>query len=437
MADPLSIAASIAGIITLVDIVFTRLVKYSKTASNAANEAKAWAAEVNSVGGVLDSLSRLTRALEDEPFDTTLRMHHIDGCYRVLFDINKLLKTAEKDLESTSHFTALQRKLKWPLSIDRIKDLMSELSRHKASIVMAISADSLDGILRCLALGASLQTSASEILTEIKDTKRITVRIHEDSERRRICDFFLKVNPQQRYETSLGLRHPLTGLWLLRLPAFQLWMDTAGSKLWLTGIPGAGKTVIAGSIIEAALAKGSARVAVAFFFCDYKDDETHLPVNILGALASQLARQNDDAYAVLARYYQGLQAERQLPRNPNVDGLQKALSEMLGHFDRVYLAVDGLDECGGHVDEVVAAIASWAQGQDRLSIALLSRNETNIQAYLQDGYEKVEIAAHSEDVAVYVTAQIEELIRAGSLRLHDPLLKEEIVHGLTEGAAGM
>lgn len=437
MADPFSIAASIAGIIALADIVFTRLVKYSKTASNASDEAKAWAAEINSVGGALNSLSRLTRALEDEPFDTTLRMHHIDGCYRVLFDINKLLKKAEEDLESPSHFTALQRKLKWPLSIDRIKDLMSELARHKASITMAISADSLDGILRCLALGASLQTSTSEILAEIKDTKRITVRIHEDSERRQICDFFLKVNPQQRYETSLSLRHPLTGLWLLRLPAFQAWIDTAGSKLWLTGIPGAGKTVLAGSIIEAALAKGSAKVAVAFFFCDYKDGETHLPVNLLGALASQLARQNDEAYAVLAKYYHELRGERRLPRNPTVDGLQNALSEMLEKYDRTYVIVDGLDECDRHVDEVVAAFASWAKDNDRLSIALLSRNEANIRAHLEDDYEKIEIAAHSEDVIEYVTAQLEERIRRGKLRLHDPLLKEEIVHRLTEGARGM
>jgi len=49
MADPLSISARIAGIIALVDMVFVRLVKYSKSAINATDEAKAWAAKVNSM----------------------------------------------------------------------------------------------------------------------------------------------------------------------------------------------------------------------------------------------------------------------------------------------------------------------------------------------------------------------------------------------------
>ncbi|SPQ25071.1 49d5e856-6af8-4c3d-888f-33f6dff254c4 [Thermothielavioides terrestris] len=419
MADPLSMAASIAGVITLVDVVFSRLVKYAKSASNAASEAKAWADEVNAVGGLLNSLSRLARALEDEPFDATLRMHHIDGCFRVLSDLNQLLKKAEKELESPSQFTVLQRKLRWPLSTERIKELMSELSRHKESISMATLADSMNGILRCLALGSSLQASTSKILTEIRDTKRITARIQEDAERQRVLSFFLKANPQGRYETSLSLRHPRTGLWLLRLPAFQRWIDTAGSKLWLTGIPGAGKTVLAGSVIEAALARGSENVAIAFFFCDYKDESTQLPVNILGALAAQLALQKDEAYGVLARYYQELHGARHLSRNPTTSGLQKVLSNMLSLFDRAYLIVDALDECGNHVSDVVAAIASWAENEERLSIALFSRDETAIRVRLEDDYEKVEIAARADDVAEYVSAQIEERIRTGRLRIHD------------------
>jgi len=264
-------------------------------------------------------------------------MHHIDGCQQVLIKLNTLLRKAEKDLESPSHFTSLQRKLKWPLSTDHTKDLMSELSRHKESIMLAVLADSMDGICRCLALATSIQAATSKIFTKVRDTKRITVRIQEDSERQRVLDFFLKANPQHRYATSLRLRHPLTGLWLLRLPAFQQWMDGHESRLWLTGIPGAGKTVLAGSVIEAALAKGSESVAVAFFFCDYKDDQTHQPVNVLGALASQLALQNDGAYAVLAKYYEDLQGGRQLPQNPTIGGLQAALSEMLSKYDRTYL----------------------------------------------------------------------------------------------------
>ena len=81
------------------------------------------------------------------------------------------------------------------------------------------------------------------------------------------------------------MRHPQTGIWLLRHPDFLTWIDTAGFKLWLTRIPGVGKMVLASSVVEEALARRSESVAVAFFFCDYKDTKTHLLVSILGAIA--------------------------------------------------------------------------------------------------------------------------------------------------------
>jgi Cdc6-like AAA superfamily ATPase len=435
MADPLSIAASIAGILSLADTVVTRLIKYAKSVKGAGDEAKAWANEVNDFGGTIDRLARLTRALEaqGEAFDHTMRMHHIEGCHRVLSNIDDLLKKAERGLENPNQLTALQRKLKWPLSSGpRIKELMSTLSEHKTRIIMALSADSMNGILECLALSTS-------ILDEVRDTRRITARIEENLETERVLSFFLKpeVNPQERYETSLRLRHPRTGLWLLRHPDFLTWIDAPGSKLWLTGIPGAGKTVLAGSVVEEALARRSENVAVAFFFCDYKDEKTHLPVNILGALAYQLAIQSDEAYAVLSQYYDELHPPRQMAQNPTIGGLQNTLSEMLAQYDRTYLIVDGLDECGEHVDDVVEAITSWVEDEDGLNIALLSRDQTNIRGYLKDGYSILETAAQTEDVEQYVRAQIEERIRTRRLRLHDPLLKDEIVQGLTEGAKGM
>ncbi|GAB1317153.1 hypothetical protein MFIFM68171_07363 [Madurella fahalii] len=436
MAEPLSVAASIAGILSIADTLFCRFLDYAKSVKGATEEAKAWADEVNDLGGMIDRLARLARALEaqDERFDHTLRLDQIEDCHSVLCEVNNLLVDAEKDLKSPSQRKALLSKLKWPLSsASSIKKLMSTLSGHKAKIAMALSADSMNGILQCLTLGAS-------ILAEAKETKRILVRIHEDSQTERVLGFFLKhgINPQEGYDTSLQLRHPKTGLWLLRHPEFRSWMDTWGSKLWLTGIPGAGKTVLAGSVIEQVLARQSDSVAVAFFFCDYKDESTHLPTNILGAVAHQLARQSDKAYGILSRYYDELNPAHQMSRSPTVRGLQSVLSEMLRHYDRAYLVIDGLDECGDNVDDVVEAITSWAKDEDGLSTALLSRDQTNIRGYLEDdGYPKIEIAAQTEDVALYVRAQVTERIRTRKLRFQDLLLKEEIVQRLTEGAKGM
>lgn len=104
----------------------------------------------------------------------------------------------------------------------------------------------------------------------------------------------------------------MAGTWLTESPRFLHWLETPCSKLWLTGIPGAGKTVLAGSVIQEALNRSysNQQVGVAFFFCDYKNSETWETVAILGAVASQLARQKDVAFEILRQYHNDLRPKR-------------------------------------------------------------------------------------------------------------------------------
>lgn len=337
MADPLSIAASIAGLISLADVVFIRLVKFGRSVKNAEKEIQDLSKEINLLGGALNSLARLVRALEDGHFDTNLRMHNIEDCSDTLKDMEKRLQKLEKSSSLT------KQKLMWPFTKDRVQEWLEELSQHKANINLALSANSLDAMLRLL---SQEDNHATEILAEIKETRKITSRIHQDSERQKVLEFFLMYNPQQNYDMSMHLRHPRTGLWLQRLPEFQHWISTPDSNLWLKGIPGAGKTVLAGSIIEAALKRSTEATPTAFFFCDYKEGKTHVIENILGALVYQLAIQKEEAYAMLERYYDELHPNNSLPKQPTRKALQKLLKKILEVFDHAYLIIDGLDECG-------------------------------------------------------------------------------------------
>ncbi|KAK8067373.1 hypothetical protein PG997_014120 [Apiospora hydei] len=292
MADPLSIAASIAGVVTLADLVFGRLYKYVKTARDAPNEVKELAAMVNDLGGLLNSLARLARALQGETFDVSLRMQHADTCSFILSKLDKIFQKADKDLEKSGQLDKFQRKLKWPFSTSQIKEYVSELSIHKESMSLALSADSMNGLLQCLSFERKILDTTEEIRLDVKETRKITTLIEESSERTKVLESFLKHNPQESYEMSLSLRHPRTGFWLLRLPAFQTWLENPGSKLWLSGITGAGKTVLAASIIEAALARSNENVAVAFYFCDYKTEATWNPNTCHTQIQQSLCRTN-------------------------------------------------------------------------------------------------------------------------------------------------
>lgn len=279
--------------------------------------------------------------------------------------------------------------------------------------------------------------NTERLLDEAKKTREIVTRIHQDSGRKDILNYFLPYNPQQNYEMSLSLRHPRTGLWLTRKPEFQTWLENTESALWLSGIPGAGKTVLAGTIIEEALKKSSEDVATAFFFCDYKDTRTQTADDVLCALAWQLAIQKEDAYCRLERYHREMHPERALERRPDVQGLQRVLKDMVKSFDHVYLILDGLDECGDNTDYVIDGILEIVECSDNISTTLLSRDEYNIRDRLEDDFTGVEIAAHTEDITEYVTSEIEKRISNKNLRIGDLGLKGEIFERLIDGAKGM
>ena len=67
---------------------------------------------------------------------------------------------------------------------------------------------------------------------------------------------------------------------------FQKWLHTRNSKLWVYGIPGAGKSILAGAGISEALQLSDERHGIAYFYCDYKDANTQKPLNILGSLVA-------------------------------------------------------------------------------------------------------------------------------------------------------
>ena len=70
-------------------------------------------------------------------------------------------------------------------------------------------------------------------------------------------------------------------------------------------------------------------------------------------------------------------------------------------------------------------------------MALFSRHEVNIQECLQGDFEHIEIVANSNDVRLYVLAEMEKRIQNRRLRMSNMELKDEIMNKLVNGAKGM
>ncbi|RSM13754.1 hypothetical protein CEP52_001698 [Fusarium oligoseptatum] len=437
MADPLSMAASIAGLMSLADTAFRYVFKYARGVVGAKKEVESLSAEINALAGVLRSLHALASELEAEAsFEPTLRMQHLIHCKQSLETIRNRVKKAADDFDNKAKWEGIARRLKWPFSVSETKDLLSDISRCKETLTLATSADTIRKLQICLANQEDLDRKLGKKLDDITD---ILERDEVNVRKRLVLDFFMKpeANPKANLSQSLRLRHPTTGSWLTLSHAFRTWLDTPGSRLWLNGIPGGGKTVLAGAVIEEALSARSPDIAVAFFFCDYKNKATLAPVNILGAIASQIARQNDDAFDLLQDYYQELHPARALDRVADADELRASITKMSEHFKQTIIIIDGLDECGENIDSVLDSISELSMSTTTTSLALFSRDELNIRTWLHEEFEEISIEAHKEDIELFVRAEMEQRIQNNRLKVNNLKIKDEIGEELITRANGM
>ncbi|KAL3486969.1 hypothetical protein BJX62DRAFT_228369 [Aspergillus germanicus] len=357
MADPLSIAAGIAGLVTLAEEVFQLVCRFGRQVKDAQNDIKRLSTEIRGLSTVQDVKSRLDKALGG------IQCHQ---------------------------WKAVATRLKWPYTNKEVKKLLEEISMHKETMGLALTADTMKTMLKALSKQEDLSDEISDVQHTLND---IQTRIVVDKHRQDVLDFFVRHNPQPDFEMSLRLRHPLTGLWLTEGAQFKTWLDSQNGKLWLSGIPGAGKTVLAGSMIEECLKRtwyaGSTK-ATCFFFCDYKEPKSRDAANILN---------------------------KGLSRTPDRSRLLDLIAEMTDEFDQVLMVLDGLDECGSN-STLVNDLVSLSEKAQSISMSLLSRVEHHIRVVLEGVFDHIEIAAQNADV------QLQNL-------------EEEIIEALIAGAQGM
>ncbi|KAM5343515.1 hypothetical protein ACJ41O_012052 [Fusarium nematophilum] len=447
--DPLSISASIAGLVTLADLVFRSAAKYAKGVTGSRKEVEALSREVKNLSLVLHHLSLIAFDLESQtaaggtaPEQAShFKAHHLHDCQQVLRRLEKALCDTKSGLESGSRLDRLQRSLKWPFSSTETTELLQELQRHKQTIDLALAAESLSKLKLSLSRQAEVNDGIKKVQLSVEQLLDMQTKQDLDRNQDEVLSAFTKVNPRPEFDTNRKLRHHLTGLWFTEGSDFEDWYTTPGSKIWCSGIPGAGKSVLAAAIIEECLTRNGPNPgpAVAYFFCTYRDPRTQDPATILSSLCAQLASQNKDAFRILKGYYDELRSNRHFPADPSVARLIEVVQDMRTSFTQVYLVVDGLDECGDHVEtsvEILVDLAS-SSNDDTINLALLSRDETPIRERVDPGFRNIEIEAHTDDVQHYVTTELDQRISSKKLRLRDLGLKDQIMTRLVSGAKGM
>jgi hypothetical protein len=199
------------------------------------------------------------------------------------------------------------------------------------------------------------------------------------------------------------------------------------------------------SIIQDIIAMQKAGLAsLAFFYCDFREDQKKDLRGLLSSLLVQLCHQSDSYCDILSKFYS---EHAEGSRHPSDDELASCLTDVLklpGHAP-VYVIVDALDECSNTSAvpspraELLNLIEELIKSQFlNLRICVTSRPETDIKDVL-DNLAFRSVSLHDEGGQ---NADIEDYIKS-VVRTHPksrkwkPEHKRLVIDVLTEKADGM
>lgn len=226
-------AATVLQLIQFSGAVLSGCYDYVSKAQSANREVKKI---INDVSGLEGILKRLHVLVSDESSNRHALLKSLarpngpfDACLRALEDLrNRLAKL--------TNASSARRKLLWPLEEVRILELLRRLSEQKQTLILAlVGGQVIDD-----------DANAQQTRTIGEDIKSMQAK----EERSKIIEWLGGTDPSTNYNTARRKHEDGTGEWLLNSEQFRSWKASHGDTMWLSGIPGAGKTILRYTILS-------------------------------------------------------------------------------------------------------------------------------------------------------------------------------------------
>ncbi|PVH71621.1 hypothetical protein DL98DRAFT_363413, partial [Cadophora sp. DSE1049] len=211
-----------------------------------------------------------------------------------------------------------------------------------------------------------------------------------------------------RYERLCQRRHNETCSWALKQPELESWMgsDAVNHIVWLTGKPGAGKTV-----------------DTLYYFCSSKDDSCNL---ILRSLALQILRKHPDLASLISKEF--------FHKTCNATQIRDLLPKILATSPGARIILDGVDETTHEVQKMILRELQAVCFTNNVNCKILfsSRKEVGLarqlakkQSIVLDGREEVNL-----DIQSFVSYKMEKV------KTSNAALRNKIESELVKNADG-
>ena len=289
-------------------------------------------------------------------------------------------------------------------------------------------------------------------------------------------------DPWKNHNIACKSRHGESASWFLQGNTYSEWKASKapGSLLWVHGkrplrqflvarsetdisifVAGAGKSVLwyvklfiflsgthrvgSSTIIEDIDAMRKAGLAsLAFFYCDFREDQKKGLRGMLSSLLVELCQQSNSYFDILSKLYSEHAIGSRHPSDDVLAGCLKGVLKLPGHAP-VYLIVDALDECPNTSSipsprgEVLNLIEELIGSEfPNLRICVTSRPETDIKDFL-DPLVLHTVSLHEEsgqkrDVEEYIKSVVHTDPKNERWNAED---RQLVINILTRNADGM
>ncbi|KAK3297275.1 uncharacterized protein B0H64DRAFT_391813 [Chaetomium fimeti] len=282
----------------------------------------------------------------------------------------------------------------WPGVRAKVDKIREHMQSHKALMTEAVT---LEDIVRA-------QTARNLALAEYDHAQKF----RDYQEFRAVRD---EVNPETRYEKLDDILRKTTkgsGTWLDQEKAFMNWLNPVDRTVrcfWLCGIPGAGKTFLAGNIIQRLQRTGQ---CVLFAFLTHEQQSSGKTLGVLHSLLFQALEQVPSLQVLLPDH--SSPDRRKLLRDR--DFVKETLCTVVTSIGPAYIVLDGLDEIEESCwRDLLVTVFGIKERCTETKVLISSREEREITLALKDRATALHINKYNhEDIRAFVRCEMEGLL---------------------------
>ncbi|TGJ88444.1 hypothetical protein E0Z10_g384 [Xylaria hypoxylon] len=220
----------------------------------------------------------------------------------------------------------------WDTCRSRFSGIILNMARHRTLIETKATPSQIEDVRQSIPKSRQIEDNQldEQDLQRIRDVHNWLRATNND------------IDQENHFKTRA--EYPETGRWLLEIPFFKEWFNpqypTIPPLLWLNGIPGAGKSILASLIVEEAR-KLNPAPTVLFFYCKHGNSERDNFVALGRSLLAQFLKQDN---GLLPSFYQkSCRSGESSLISPAL--IEELLTLAFGNCKSAYIILDGLDEC--------------------------------------------------------------------------------------------